>query len=158
MWVRVPAGDEAQTMRVKNRLDLRRPECILETHLLPWFGDRPLHSLGPADGLNYITSRLAAKAAPWTIRREWNVLMRILNLAVDFDQLDKNRSPGEAWYQQPILRMLWQEGRARGSLTNRAELQGCREWLPCGRKSPGSEHALPVIQRQLLINLDALVG
>ena len=43
------------------------------------------------DGLAFITARLAAKAAPWTIRREWNVLMRILNLAVDFDKLDKNR-------------------------------------------------------------------
>jgi integrase len=38
-----------------------------------------------------ITSRLEAKATHWTIRREWTVLMRILNLAVDFDKLDKNR-------------------------------------------------------------------
>jgi hypothetical protein len=38
-----------------------------------------------------ITARLQTKAAPWTIRREWNVLMRILNLPIDFDKLDKNR-------------------------------------------------------------------
>ena len=80
-----------QTMRVKKRFDLARPEAVIETHLLPRFGDRPLDSLTAEDGLAYITSRLAEKAAPWTIRREWNVLMRILNLAVDFDKLDKNR-------------------------------------------------------------------
>jgi integrase len=80
-----------QTMRVKKRFDLRRPESIIETHLLPCFGDRRLDSLTAEDGLAYITARLEAKAAPWTIRREWTVLMRILNLAVDFDKLDKNR-------------------------------------------------------------------
>jgi integrase len=80
-----------QTMRVKKRFDLRRPESIIETHLLPRFGDRRLDSLTAQDGLAYITARLEAKAAHWTIRREWTVLMRILNLAVDFDKLDKNR-------------------------------------------------------------------
>lgn len=80
-----------QTMRVKKRFDLARPESIIETHLLPRFGERQLDSLTAEDGLAYVTARLRAKAAPWTIRREWNVLMRILNLAVDFDKLDKNR-------------------------------------------------------------------
>jgi hypothetical protein len=80
-----------QTMRVRNRFDLRRPESVIETHLLPRFGDRPLDSLTAEDGLAYITALLEAKAAHWTIRREWTVLMRILNLAVDFDKLDKNR-------------------------------------------------------------------
>jgi len=80
-----------QTMHVKKRFDLARPESVIETHLLPRFGDRPLDSLRAEDGLAYITSRIKAKAAPWTIRREWTVLMRILNLAVDFDKLDKNR-------------------------------------------------------------------
>ena len=80
-----------QTMRVKKRFDLARPESIIETHLLPRFGDRRLDSFTAEDGLAYITARLEEQAAPWTIRREWNVLMRILNLAVDFDKLDKNR-------------------------------------------------------------------
>ncbi len=80
-----------QTMHVKNRLDQRRPKNIIETHLLPRFGNRPLDSLSAEDGLQYVTDRLKAKAAAWTIRREWNVLMRVLNLAVDFDKLDKNR-------------------------------------------------------------------
>src|SRR5262249_52316449 len=80
-----------QTMRVKKRFDLARPESVIETHLVPRFGYRRLDSLTAEDGLTYITTRLHAKAAPWTIRREWTVLMRILNLAVDFDKLDKNR-------------------------------------------------------------------
>ncbi len=80
-----------QMMHVKKRFDLARPESIIETHLLPRFGERRLDSLTAEDGLAYITARLGAKAAPWTIWREWNVLMRILNLAVDFDKLDKNR-------------------------------------------------------------------
>jgi hypothetical protein len=80
-----------QTMRIKNRFDLARPESVIETHLLPRFGDRRLDTFTAEEGLAYITSRLQAKAASWTIRREWNVLMRILNLAVDFDKLDKNR-------------------------------------------------------------------
>src|SRR5713101_6838034 len=80
-----------QTMRVKKRFDLARPESVIETHLLPRFGNRRLDSFTAEDGLAYITARIEAKTAPWTIRREWSVLMRILNLAVDFDKLDKNR-------------------------------------------------------------------
>ncbi len=79
------------TMRVKKRFDLVRPESIIETHLLPRYAARRLDSFTAEDGLAYITARLEANAAPWTIRREWTVLMRILNLAVDFDKLDKNR-------------------------------------------------------------------
>ena len=80
-----------QALRVKNRVDLRRPEIILETHLLPRFGHRLLDSLTPEDGQEYIAARLDAKAAPGTIQKEWGVLMRILNLAVDFEKLDRNR-------------------------------------------------------------------
>jgi integrase len=80
-----------QALRIKNRVDLRRPEIILETHLLPRFGDRLLDSLTPEDGQEYIAARLDAKAAPGTIQKEWGVLMRILNLAVDFEKLDRNR-------------------------------------------------------------------
>ncbi len=78
-------------MRAKKRFDLARPESVIETHLLPRYEERPLDTLTAEDGLAYVTSRLKAGAAAWTIRREWNVLMRILNLAVDFDKLDKNR-------------------------------------------------------------------
>ncbi len=76
---------------MKQRVDLRRPETILEVHLLPRFGDRPLNALGPEDGQAYIAARLNANAAPATVRKEWGVLMRIINLAVDFEKLDRNR-------------------------------------------------------------------
>jgi len=92
-----------KTMRVNKRFDLARPESIIDTHLLPRFGDRRLDSFRAEDGLDYIDDRreeivdpitkaiTKKAAAAATIRREWNVFMRILNLAVDFDKLDKNR-------------------------------------------------------------------
>ncbi len=80
-----------QTLKIQKRIDLRRPEIILETHLLPRFGSRPLDALSAQDGLAYISARLEAGAAAGTIRKEWGVLMRILNLAVDFEKIDRNR-------------------------------------------------------------------
>ena len=76
---------------VKRRIDRIRPEGILENHLLPTFGDRPVTSLTARDGLDYVLARQQAKASAGTIRREWQVLMRLLNLAVRYDWLDKNR-------------------------------------------------------------------
>ena len=80
-----------QTLKIQKRIDLRRPAIILNTHLLPRFGTRPLDTLSAEDGLAYITARLEAGAAPGTIRKEWGVLMRILNLAVDFEKINRNR-------------------------------------------------------------------
>jgi integrase len=80
-----------KAFRVKARLDAGRPEAILRNHLLPRFGDRLLSSLTASDGLSYLEARLEMHAAPGTIDREWSVLMRILNLAVSHDQLEKNR-------------------------------------------------------------------
>src|SRR5581483_134613 len=80
-----------KSYRIKGRIDTLRPTGILENHLLPFFGDRPLASLSAEDGLNYVVSRQAAGAAAGTIRREWQVLTRLLNLAVRYDKLDKNR-------------------------------------------------------------------
>ena len=80
-----------QTLKIHHRIDLRRPAIILNTHLLPRFGDRPLDSLTAEDGLSYIAARLDAGAAPGTVRKEWGVLMRILNLAVDFEKIERNR-------------------------------------------------------------------
>jgi hypothetical protein len=80
-----------QTLKIQKRIDLRRPEIILYTHLLPRFATRTLDTLSAEDGLAYITTRLEAGAAPGTIRKEWGVLMRILNLAVDFEKINRNR-------------------------------------------------------------------
>ena len=76
---------------VKKRIDRVRPRGILENHLLPAFGDRPLTSLTAKDGLDYVLKRQQAGASPGTLRREWQVLMRLLNLGVRYDWLDKNR-------------------------------------------------------------------
>ena len=50
-----------------------------------------MSSLTAKDGLNYIRARQTQKASPGTIRREFQILNRILNLAVSYDLLDKNR-------------------------------------------------------------------
>jgi integrase len=76
---------------VKKRIDRVRPKGILENHLLPAFGDRPLTSLTAKDGLDYVLKRQQGGASTGTIRREWQVLMRLLNLGVRYDWLDKNR-------------------------------------------------------------------
>jgi integrase len=80
-----------KTFKTKNRVDRRRPEGILNTYLVPFFGNRRLKSLTAIDGLNYITQRQEHGATSGTIRREYQVLNRLLNLAVDYDLLDKNR-------------------------------------------------------------------
>ncbi len=79
------------TMNVQGRVELDRPETIIRKHLLPFFGRSLLADLTAQDGLNYIKHRQEENAAAGTILREWFVLMRILNLAVDYDLLDKNR-------------------------------------------------------------------
>jgi integrase len=76
---------------LKSRMDRVRPKGILENHLLPALGDRPLVSLTAKDGLDYVLRRQKVKASAGTIRREWQVLARLLNLAVRYDWLDKNR-------------------------------------------------------------------
>lgn len=76
---------------LKKRVDRARPKGILENHLLPALGDRSLVSLTPKDGLGYVLARQAAGVVAGTIRREWLLLMRLLNLGVRYDWLDKNR-------------------------------------------------------------------
>jgi integrase len=75
----------------RGRVDRVRAEGIMKNHLLPFFGGRSLRSLKAEDGLGYVTHRQQQKATAGTIRREWQVLTRLLNLAVSYDKLDKNR-------------------------------------------------------------------
>jgi integrase len=72
------------------RIDRRRNEGIIEHHLLPSFGGG-LAGFTPTDGLAYIARRREAGASDATIRREWNTFMAVLNAAVAYDLLDKNR-------------------------------------------------------------------
>jgi hypothetical protein len=60
-------------------------------HLLPFCGLKRLDERRLEDGLAYLEHRRAQGAADGTIEGECAVLMAILNLAVDFEALDKNR-------------------------------------------------------------------
>lgn len=79
------------SFHAKGCIDETRPRGVINQFLLPYFGARPLSSLTAKDGLNYIRARQTQKASPGTIRREFQILNRILNLAVSYDLLDKNR-------------------------------------------------------------------
>lgn len=70
---------------------LDRPTTILNRHLVPFFGLRPLHSLRLEDGVAYIAHRRAQDAANGTIRRECGILLSLLNYATANEDLDKNR-------------------------------------------------------------------
>lgn len=77
--------------KAKGRVDATRPQGIIEQYLIPAFGRYRLHQLTARDGLAYVRERQRQQASPGTIRREWQVLMRILNLAVKYDLVPKNR-------------------------------------------------------------------
>ncbi len=79
------------SFHAKGRADEKRPRGIIEQHLLPNFGNRPLSTLIAEDGLQYVRLRQQQHASAGTIRREMQVINRILNLAVKYDRLDKNR-------------------------------------------------------------------
>jgi integrase len=78
-------------MMVNQRVDPSRNKSVLDVHIVPFFGDRPLISLKKEDGLDYIVHRRKKLAAEGTIEREWAVLMALLNSAVENECLDKNR-------------------------------------------------------------------
>jgi integrase len=80
-----------ESFELKSRVDKVRPRGIIEQYLLPHFGAIPLLEIRPEHGHYYLLARRRAGAAVGTIRREWQVLMRILNLAVAYEKLDKNR-------------------------------------------------------------------
>src|SRR6266513_2725758 len=73
---------------VKQCVDLARIQSALN-HILPMLGDRRLRSLKRKDGVDYIAHRREERAEEGTIEREWSVIMRVLNLAVQNDDLDK---------------------------------------------------------------------
>ncbi|MCE3225223.1 MAG: putative Phage integrase (modular protein) [Nitrospira sp.] len=109
-----------KTMQNTQRIDLMRPRIAIEKHLMPRFGRRTLASLIAEDGIEYVSARCKEKAAPATIRREWNVFMRILNLAVDHDKLDKNR----------LKRVALPEAVSRERIANDAELIAVQKVAP----------------------------
>ena len=92
-----------EIFQVKQRLDRTRPAGILDNHILSChrcakrgspcehrFGHRALASLTPEDGLRYVKARMEEGAQAGTIRREWQVFMRLLNVAVRYEKIDRN--------------------------------------------------------------------
>ena len=88
-------GDTLELYRrvavLKNVTDMNRVESIAKTHLVPFFGpDRAIADLQAEDGLEYLAHR-KVRAAQGTISREWSFFMRLLNLAVDYEKIPRNR-------------------------------------------------------------------
>jgi integrase len=67
-----------------------RDEQVVNGHIVPALGDRPVGSLTPAD-VQAVVNRWARARAPRTVRREYAVLRAILNYAVRLDMV--GRSP-----------------------------------------------------------------
>jgi hypothetical protein len=80
-----------QYLKAKHRDADNRNELAIRLHLLPFFGPKLLSEIRLEDGLAYLETRRSEEAAEGTIERECGVLMAILNLAVDFEVLDRNR-------------------------------------------------------------------
>ena len=78
-------------LAVNQCVDVARIRTALNCHILPILGERRLGSLKREDGIDYIAHRRDERAADGTIEREWAVLMRVPNLAVQNENLDKNR-------------------------------------------------------------------
>lgn len=86
---------------IRDRICKNRPQQIIDKHLMPFFGNKPLKDLTRADGVAYVRQRLdpptvipyrtPEPAAAGTVHREMNLMNRILRLAVIHDKLDKNR-------------------------------------------------------------------
>jgi len=76
---------------VKQRIAAYRNESALRCHLTPWFGALTLRSIRLEHGIAYIEHRRKEGAAEGTIERECAVLSALLNSAVDYEYLDRNR-------------------------------------------------------------------
>jgi integrase len=63
---------------------------IIKQHLVPFFGSRDLREIGREDLLHYVQEKLDAKKSPLTIQTHLSVLRRVLSLAVERGDLDRN--------------------------------------------------------------------
>ena len=64
-------------------------ESRLRLHVRPWFGDRPIEHIGPAD-LRRWQRDLAAKVGPATLGQCRSLTLRIFQFAVDEGAIDTN--------------------------------------------------------------------
>ena len=84
---------------------------LLDTHLIPFFGDRDLSSISEVDLLEYISVKLDAGLAPATILNGLSIVRRVLNLAVRDDLIAKNPASGLGKLMQRVDRRVASEVR-----------------------------------------------
>lgn len=72
---------------------LARDESIVNVHLIPTLGNRPLATITPADVQGLVTA-WTAKSAPRTVRRQYGVLRAILNAAVAHELIARSPCRG----------------------------------------------------------------
>src|SRR5581483_3278147 len=78
-------------LNIKHKAAAKRNEYALRCHLTPWFGSHTLRSIRLDHGIAYIEHRRKEGAAEGTIERECAVLSALLNSAVEYEYLDRNR-------------------------------------------------------------------
>lgn len=61
---------------------------ILRSHLLPWFGNRPVASIGSEDVARYQAAKTGVGLLPQTVNKHLVALRRMLQIAVDWGRLD----------------------------------------------------------------------
>jgi len=139
-----------KVFNIKDRVERTRPENILALHLLPTFGARPLRSLTPLDGIEYVTQRKRDGAAPDTIIREFKLLLRILNLAVQQNILEKNLLKGTP-LPNPVKRTRVATDEELTTLASSAHASAWR--MALGTLNTGlRESALLALQRPQIVH------
>jgi integrase len=80
-------------LKERGVLDLKRPERVIETYLIPAF-PQPMQDISYSDGQAYIAKRRKGGAADGTIAREWTILLSLMNFAVKVDEILVNALQG----------------------------------------------------------------
>ncbi len=80
-----------QVAVLKDVMSIRQRESIAVNNFFPFFGEnKPLADLQAEDGLAYLAHR-KPKVRKGSLATEWAFLMRLLNLAVDYEKIPRNR-------------------------------------------------------------------
>jgi len=67
-----------------------RASFAIKRNVLPFFGDRLVNSIRPLDVEKYRQMRLAARAKPGTVNREWAIIKAILNKGEAWGLIERN--------------------------------------------------------------------
>lgn len=86
----------------KRPSSLARDEIILRLHILPVLGARPLTAITPPD-IQRLVNSWTKKAAPRTVRRQYDVIRALMHAAVEADRLIKTPCRGIKLPARPEL-------------------------------------------------------